>query len=542
MKRCPRCDRSFPESEAFCDLDGTKLVAAGAPRETFTLGEEGPGPSAAAVECPVCGGKAQAGEIICNFCGTRLAAAQPEDYRSPGEEAPTPFALGSQPTSRVSLEPGEEEPAEEAPESGWAKALRRAGYAVAAVAALIGGAYLAVHLSSRPEGEKAVAVASPSPVASPAPGPMARLAENMPVVVQGPSAMAAERNQDATQKVFADNAPTVLDVYRHALEADSSLDDAMIVRLHVRADGTVSAATIKISTAPNPGLDAEVAKAMMGWRFAPSSAGEAEVEYPMVFATNGDALTSAQAQLKEKLANFNPVEPPEYAWAHAPEAASAGGTAPKAPEIVAATPAAPNPPAPELSSVEPRKPSSAEVSPGATSAAPGPPNARLSSIERPKGSAREAHARRPTMLAPSKPKVTLLAAVQERLRLNRRLGRVRAYTDRGTVTLYGRVFDDDDRLLAERVTRGVPGVGKVVNTLTTDTSQWAAEEARIAQQLQNAGLPGVTIKIVGRDAYLNGEVRSEADKQRAVTITEAAAPVVVRTNLIRVAPGEVFGF
>ena len=29
MKRCPRCDRTYPDSEKFCDADGTALVAGG---------------------------------------------------------------------------------------------------------------------------------------------------------------------------------------------------------------------------------------------------------------------------------------------------------------------------------------------------------------------------------------------------------------------------------------------------------------------------------------------------------------------------------
>jgi osmotically-inducible protein OsmY len=55
-------------------------------------------------------------------------------------------------------------------------------------------------------------------------------------------------------------------------------------------------------------------------------------------------------------------------------------------------------------------------------------------------------------------------------------------------------------------------------------------------------LTGVTVKVIGHDAYLDGEVPTALDRQRAVTIAQAAAPVTVRSNLVRVAVGRVFGF
>ena len=64
----------------------------------------------------------------------------------------------------------------------------------------------------------------------------------------------------------------------------------------------------------------------------------------------------------------------------------------------------------------------------------------------------------------------------------------------------------------------------------------------ISQQLQGAGLTGVTVKVIGSRAYLSGEVKTELDRERAVSITQGAAPVVVGTNLIRVVPGNMFGF
>ena len=104
------------------------------------------------------------------------------------------------------------------------------------------------------------------------------------------------------------------------------------------------------------------------------------------------------------------------------------------------------------------------------------------------------------------------------------------------------VFNDDDKRLAERTARSVGGVTDVIDQTTTDTAMWAARQQQIAQALASAGLTGVTVKVIGRDAYLDGEVANKLDRERAVTVTEGAAPVNVRTNLIRVAVGRVFGF
>jgi osmotically-inducible protein OsmY len=146
-------------------------------------------------------------------------------------------------------------------------------------------------------------------------------------------------------------------------------------------------------------------------------------------------------------------------------------------------------------------------------------------------------------VASARPPVpTLLEQVQSALRSNRKLGRVNAYTNGGVVTLYGKVFDDDDKRLAVRTARSVSGVTDVIDQTTTDTSVWAARQQQISQALASAGLTGVTVKVIGRDAYLDGEVANKLDRERAVTVAEGAAPVTVRTNLIRVAVGRVFGF
>ncbi len=125
---------------------------------------------------------------------------------------------------------------------------------------------------------------------------------------------------------------------------------------------------------------------------------------------------------------------------------------------------------------------------------------------------------------------------------NPKLRRVDCYTSGGTVTIFGKVFDEKDKQYAERVAGSVPGVTNVINSLSTDTGDWQIRQNQIASQLYNAGLTNVTIKVIGHDAYLGGTVKNDADKDRAVTITESAAPVHVRTNLITVEPGRVFGF
>src|ERR1700738_802761 len=81
MKTCPRCARSYPDSESFCETDGTALVTASAPA-TAPMAETDDG----AIECPVCGGKSEPGELMCNFCGARLrnsASAAPAGARKP---------------------------------------------------------------------------------------------------------------------------------------------------------------------------------------------------------------------------------------------------------------------------------------------------------------------------------------------------------------------------------------------------------------------------------------------------------------------------
>jgi hypothetical protein len=60
--------------------------------------------------------------------------------------------------------------------------------------------------------------------------------------------------------------------------------------------------------------------------------------------------------------------------------------------------------------------------------------------------------------------------------------------------------------------------------------------------LQSAGLNNVQAKVIGHDAYLSGQVKTELDRERAVTVAQSAAPVRVRENLVTVAIGNMLGF
>ena len=98
MKTCPRCNRTYPDSENFCEADSSPLVS----EPAFTRQEQ-------PRECPVCGGKAEPGEIICNFCGARLDQSQagappppPPQSRTVATppKTPSPYPrLSSSPTS-----------------------------------------------------------------------------------------------------------------------------------------------------------------------------------------------------------------------------------------------------------------------------------------------------------------------------------------------------------------------------------------------------------------------------------------------------------
>jgi TonB family protein len=381
------------------------------------------------------------------------------------------------------------------------------GYVIAAIVALGGGAWLALHLSKGAEAP--VAVASPAAAASVAAavptGPSVALANAMGVQVTGESAAAPERNQETARKFFEDHKDPLLDSYTHALAGDSTLRDAMVVRVRVLPSGAVDAASVRTSTNPNPAFDAEVVKDVSLWNYPPFSGSEVEIDYPIVFTNDPATKDALESQLSTKLTNLSPTEAPEYA--SSPPAATA------APEA-----AAPSPAAVETPPVEAVAPAPALAPPSRRK----PPHHVAS--------------------APKPPPMTLQQQVLQVLSSNPRTRRVNCYTSGNTVTIFGKVFDNDARLYAEKVVRNVPGVGNVIDSLQTDTADWQARQAAIASQLYAAGLNTVTVKVIGHDAYLDGTVKSAAQKQQAVTITESASPVHVAGNLIRVIPGNMFGF
>jgi hypothetical protein len=394
------------------------------------------------------------------------------------------------------------------------------GYLVAAAVALAAGAWFAIHLTgARPK----LSPPAASPAASPAAvsGPIAALATNTPVQVTGLSASDSARSVDTAAKVFSGNSAAVLDTYKKALEADNSLNDGVLATLTVNPNGDVVKGSVNTSTAPNPALDAELINTMMGWHFKPFGGSAVEVSYPVVLARNAGERALVESALADKVAHLDTGETPEYANAPPPPAAAS-----PVPEA-----------SPALAATEP-------IAPPAMAPAAPPAMAPVAPPEEPaRPRRRHREARRYAPPPPPPPRVDVLARVQERLRNDRRLGRVKAYTNGGgVVTLYGKVFDKKTERLAVATARSVDGVTDVIDTLQTDTSSWAQKQSQIAAQLQGAGLSQVTVKVIGHDAYLDGQVSTEAEKEHAVTIAESAAPVRVRTNLIRVVPRGVFSF
>lgn len=505
MKNCPHCGRSYSDSDIFCEADGSKLTAPGA------AAAAGPAPDGGAIACPNCGGQAEPGEVICNYCGTRLEA---------GAEASAPAAAtrmaqsgGAEPWEPPSERGGPREfgdesaypenppEADEEASAGWRLA-GFFGYSLAALIALAAGVWLAIHLSGR-HGQ-ATPVAQASPAARPATQePSVTLAENPPVTVRSADlAGAPPRDPASARAVFAANRDALLDTYKRALEGDAGLRDGMLVRVRVRPDGSVNGGAVLASTTPNPSLDAEVVAAIGGWKFPVASGGAAEIDYPLIFATGPGDIGALETDLSTQLAARTPGATPEYASAPAPTPTPVAAVTPPPPPVVMATPTAP------------RGPSRAE-------------------LERRLRRERAAAQRRSRPAAPP-----LRDRVTASLQGDRRFGRVRAYTSpSGLVTLTGMVFDDKAKLAAARAVGNVSGVTSVVNDLTTETSQWAANQTAIQQALQTAGLTGVTAKVIGRSCYLDGTVKREIDRERAVTIAMGAAPVKVASNLIRVNPG-----
>jgi hypothetical protein len=522
MKTCPRCNRTYPDSENFCADDSTQLVSSPA----FTQQS-----NADRIECPVCGGKAEPGEIICNFCGARLdqnkgAAAAPPPPTPPKPAAPTPYPrLSSAPTS-VQPPPGPSPV--QAPMTarmqggiedvkGGGSGLSIIGYAIAAIIALAAGAWFAIHLNSKSE-QAAVAPSAPSIAASPATvsAPVVALANAMAVQVSGPGSTSPDRSAEVVRKAFDDNVGSLSDTYNNVLATDPKVADGMLIRLHFRPDGTVSDSAVRTSTSPDPSLDAKVVAAMANWKLPASRAGEIDADYPVIFAHDSSEEERLETELQSKVASLSPDETPEYASAPAPEASAAAAPS----GVAGASPAAAASPAVALA-----------------------PEAAPSTAVPPPSEVAKPHRKRPPVMASiPHPAPSLFDQVQDRLKSSPKLRRVKAYTNGSTVTLFGKVFGEEEKSFAVETVRNIPGVTSVVDNITTDESVWAQEQSTISQQLANAGLGKVTVKVIGHDAFLDGEVKTDLEKSRAVTVAEQAAPVTVRENLIRVVPGNIFGF
>jgi osmotically-inducible protein OsmY len=136
--------------------------------------------------------------------------------------------------------------------------------------------------------------------------------------------------------------------------------------------------------------------------------------------------------------------------------------------------------------------------------------------------------------------VVLMNRVNAALRGNDRLNGAKAYTAApGVIVLYGMVFDDKDRALAEQTANGVNGVTQVVDNLRTKTGKWFKEEERVNTQLQMNGFNDVQVRVVGPEIYLSGQVTSQSEKQRAANVVASVSNLQIN-NFIWVKPGSIF--
>ena len=144
------------------------------------------------------------------------------------------------------------------------------------------------------------------------------------------------------------------------------------------------------------------------------------------------------------------------------------------------------------------------------------------------------------LIAQAANSTVLMRRVDAVLRADRDLNGASCYTAApGVIVLYGKVFDHKDRHLAEAKTRRVPGVNQVVNTLRTETGQWLAEEARINDTLILNDFHDVSVRVIGSQAYVSGQVSSEAEVQRAIRVISSVSNLQV-VNFMRVVSGPIF--
>ena len=146
-----------------------------------------------------------------------------------------------------------------------------------------------------------------------------------------------------------------------------------------------------------------------------------------------------------------------------------------------------------------------------------------------------------TSIARADAAAALMNRVNAALRTNDRLNGAKAYTAaEGVVVLYGTVFEDKDRALAEQVVKQVHGVKDVIDNLRTKTGKWFDEEERINAQLQSNGFNDVQARVVGPYIYLSGQVTGAANKDRAATVASSVYPNKQISNMIFVQPGSLF--
>ena len=162
MKRCPRCEKTYPDAETFCETDGTALVQAG-PAFAESAGRRRGQPNR------VSGMRRQgaAGRADLQFLrrAARRRVAQLSTY------TPPPAAHGRRATDAVRRDPSPsmritgKMPEGDDDEDEGRSTFGVLAYMLAAVVALGGGAWLALHLSTK-GAEAPVANASPSAAAS----------------------------------------------------------------------------------------------------------------------------------------------------------------------------------------------------------------------------------------------------------------------------------------------------------------------------------------------------------------------------------------
>jgi osmotically-inducible protein OsmY len=134
----------------------------------------------------------------------------------------------------------------------------------------------------------------------------------------------------------------------------------------------------------------------------------------------------------------------------------------------------------------------------------------------------------------------LMKRVDAVLRTDRRLNGASCYTAApGVIVLYGKVFDERDRALAESTAFRVRGVKQVVNTLRTETGQWLAEESRINDTLLLNDFHDVSVRIIGSQAYVSGQVSTQAEEQRVLRVISSTSNLQV-VNFMRIVPGPIF--